>query len=932
MKHYLLILAALFLTATSAKAQTRISVHDPSVVDAGDGTYYIFGSHQAWAKTADLYNWNSVQVNWGDGTNSHINCSNAFSTQKVTKYTKGGTEYDFTNFDAKAWSALGNSSYDISGNLWAPDVIWNPIMQKWCMYLSINGDNANCSIVLLTADDIEGPYVYQAPIVMSGFFNTTFDYKKTNLEQVIGEQSSLPERYNVGDLKGWRHRWPNCIDPCVFYDKQGKLWMSYGSWHGGIYMLELDENTGLRDYNVSYPLTGSGDNYTSDPYFGTKIAGGFHVSGEASYIKHIGDYYYLFITYGGLVANGGYQMRVFRSSNPDGPYTDSYHSGAVAIYDENRVNFGPDGTRKTDRGENIFGAYGEWGNVAVGASSERSQGHNSVLVKDGRTYLVYHTRFQDRGEQHEVRVHQLFLNQDGWLCAAPFEYKGEKTTDNDIANGQTFGNDEIAGKYKLLIHTYNLDHKNKQLTTPVNIVLNSDGTISGDATGTWSTESGTSYITVTVGGNEYKGVVVEQTVDGTTTKTICFTAYAKKKGYTVWGYQLPNTATTTVGTEDNTTAWWTQFSDWYTIEPDKTLTITFTNYSSKKNNYNNWASEIVSAESGYEWLLMRADCFGVSNGGWAADGMNTNNNTSGWFNCNYNNYDWNGTNFVNNLDGATVKLTVKRNGDFLSLIEDVTTADGSKKFRHYFSMYCVADNKVNLKLRLTVDNAHIVIDNNYEYGDSEPIPEITGTLIGNLDNSTPWWTAFSDYYTIKPDETKKVTFKNYSCKVGNYHNFVAFVTTDADRAASGYQEYFGLRADNWLLVADKNADKCNYEVLNWNWETIKDKLDGATVTLTVTRTGADVKIRADIAPADGSTNLYEEYTQACGDGTQNVRLFFVADGSHFDLLGEGDITGISAINAQDAMQDAPMYNLSGRRVDANYKGIVIQNGKKMIVK
>ena len=106
MKHYLLILVALFLTATSAKAQTRISVHDPSVVDAGDGTYYIFGSHQAWAKTTDLYNWNSVQVNWGDGTNSQINCSNAFSTQKVTKYTKGGTEYDFTNFDAKAWSAL----------------------------------------------------------------------------------------------------------------------------------------------------------------------------------------------------------------------------------------------------------------------------------------------------------------------------------------------------------------------------------------------------------------------------------------------------------------------------------------------------------------------------------------------------------------------------------------------------------------------------------------------------------------------------------------------------------------------------------------------------------------------------------------------------------------------------------------------------------
>ena len=49
-------------------------------------------------------------------------------------------------------------------------------------------------------------------------------------------------------------------------------------------MLELDETTGLRNYDVTYLLTGGGDNYTSGPYFGKKIAGGYYVSGEASYI------------------------------------------------------------------------------------------------------------------------------------------------------------------------------------------------------------------------------------------------------------------------------------------------------------------------------------------------------------------------------------------------------------------------------------------------------------------------------------------------------------------------------------------------------------------------------------------------------------------------------------------------------------------------
>lgn len=914
MKHFLSSLSLLLVFSLGVQAQTRISVHDPSIVDNG-GTYYIFGSHQAWAKTTDLYNWNSVQVNWGDGTNSHINCSNAFSTQKVTKYTKGGTEYDFTNFDAKAWSALGNSSYDISGNLWAPDVIWNPIMQKWCMYLSINGDNANCSIVLLTADDIEGPYVYQAPIVMSGFFNSTFDYKKTNLEQVIGEQSSLPERYNVGSLNGWRHRWPNCIDPCVFYDEQGKLWMSYGSWHGGIYMLELDEDTGLRDYNVSYPLTGSGDNYTSDPYFGTKIAGGFQVSGEASYIKHIGDYYYLFITYGGLVADGGYQMRVFRSSNPDGPYTDSYHSGAVAIYDEARVNFGPDGTRKTDRGENIFGAYGEWGNVAVGASSERSQGHNSVLVKDGRTYLVYHTRFQDRGEQHEVRVHQLFLNQDGWLCAAPFEYKGETTTDADIAGSQAFSDDEVAGSYKLLIHTYNLDHKNKQLATPVNIKLERGGTISGDVTGLWSTESGTSYITLTVEGVDYKGVVVEQTIDGTSDKTICFTAYAGKKGYTVWGYQLPKQ--TTIGAEDNSTPWWTAFSDIYTVEPGKTLKLHFKNYSSKAKNWSNWATRLTNDDFSTEYLIMRADCFGVTEGGWDDETKTTNSKaTNKWFTANLNNYDWD--NFKNNLDGADVELTIKRlpNSSDVILSENVTTSAG-KKFTHYFVMSC-GNGSQDIKVTLTVDQAHIVIDN--DATSVEDTETVTGTLAGVENNTGGFGVGAKTDYTIKSNETLTLQFVNYSNRIENWNNWVLEMQQGTN--------YLDLRADKAGWGAFWNEANCNITDYA-DWDVFREEMDGANVVMTIARSGADINIEARMTSVAGR-EFKETYTFSNAVATDDITARLLTEGAHLDILSDKTTTGISAINAQDAMQDAPMYDLSGRRVDAQYKGIVIQNGKKLM--
>ena len=42
----------------------------------------------------------------------------------------------------------------------------------------------------------------------------------------------------------------------------------------------------------------------------------------------------------------------------------------------------------------------------------------------------------------------------------------------------------------------------------------------------------------------------------------------------------------------------------------------------------------------------------------------------------------------------------------------------------------------------------------------------------------------------------------------------------------------------------------------------------------------------------------------------------------------------NAIDTVQAVQDenAPMYNLAGQRVGKNYKGVVIQNGKKFVNK
>ena len=510
-------------------SKNSVSVHDPSVVyNPSSKRFYIFGSHQAWAWTSDFKTWT-----WLNSTKwSPNDIYTAFTTNQTKTVTVGGVSRTFGNFDAQEW-ACAYGDWNIGGNLWAPCVIYNKKMKKWCQYLSVNGPNYNSVIILLTASNIEGPYTYQGPVVYSGFYNkdiAALSYKKMDLELAIGTQASLPARYDIGHA-GWGPQWLNCIDPCVFYDTDDNLYMVYGSWFGGLYILELNEETGLRDYDVVY-----GTDYnelhqacTVDSYFGRKVSGGFWASGEGPFIERIGNYYYLFQSNGGLESTGGYQMRIFRSENPMGPYKDSMSRPAILPAYE--MNYG---TNPSTRGEKILGQYDKWGFMTQG---EVAQGHNSIIAApDGRTYLVYHTRFNTGGEGHLVKTHQVFLNEDNWLVAAPFEYNGEQITDADIASTQYFDEEDVAGTYNILIHKYGIDHANLEVVTPVKITLNESGKVTGAYTGTWSLVPGTSYFHITLGGTLYKGVIFEEEMDGVSVHSISFTAMASS-GVNIWGYK-----------------------------------------------------------------------------------------------------------------------------------------------------------------------------------------------------------------------------------------------------------------------------------------------------------------------------------------------------------------------------------------------------------
>jgi arabinan endo-1,5-alpha-L-arabinosidase len=453
--------------AGETSAVTRGESHDPSIVKA-NGKYYIFGSHRAWLTSDDLLNWKPF--------------TNNLSTDYETIFADIWTDW-----------AKQSSNPDVKGNMWAPDVFWNKTMNKWCMYMSINGANYRSVIVLLTADDIAGDWTYVGPVVYSGFEKV--NAAKTDVWKVLGEGADL-NRYASQTNTGI-----NAIDPSLAQDDNGDLWMTFGSWFGGVWTFKLDPATGLRDYATTYETV---DNQ-SDAYYGVKLAGGYGNSGEGSYLTHNNGHWYLFLSYGGLAQTGGYQMRMFRADTLTGPYTDE--AGNTAISTRAIGN-----NWQSGNGIRLMSSIQWSGND--NSNIEVAQGGNSVLTDDdGTIYVVYHSRFSGSGEKHEVRVHELLPTDDGWLVAAPYEYTGVKAADT------TYSANNAAGDYELVTHEQTTSFKGPKKVTDttstdyrgvnksVDITLNEDGTVTGAQTGTWKLDKtdGTGAMTITLGGTTYHG-------------------------------------------------------------------------------------------------------------------------------------------------------------------------------------------------------------------------------------------------------------------------------------------------------------------------------------------------------------------------------------------------------------------------------------------
>ncbi len=249
-----------------------------------------------------------------------------------------------------AWTTAAVPGFD--GTFWAPDVIL--LNGKYHVYYSVSTWGSQVSAIGLatnpTLDARDPAYVWtdHGPVIQSG--------------------NGSPY---------------NAIDPSVLQDSSGRLWMAFGSYWKGIYVVELDPATGLPT--------------SSDP---TAYRVAYNDSIEAACLYQRAGYSYLFVNWGSCCSgvNSTYHIRVGRSRTPTGPFVDRR------------------GIDLVDRGGTLF---------LEGTGKHAGPGHVGILSQAGQDWFSYHYYDANAWAAHygaygpaRLALARLSWSADGWpVCA-----------------------------------------------------------------------------------------------------------------------------------------------------------------------------------------------------------------------------------------------------------------------------------------------------------------------------------------------------------------------------------------------------------------------------------------------------------------------------------------------------------------------------------
>lgn len=303
------LIAATLAARPAAALQGFQGAHDPSTIVKDGNKYWTFTTGQG---ITSLYS--TDLVNWTAGPRP-VFLNNTFPswiTPKVPGFT---------------------------GNFWAPECIF--MNGQYYLYYSCSTFGSKVSAIGLAT-------------------NTTLDpanpaYQWVDQGEVISTNASSTV---------------NAIDPAIFKDTNGDVWLSYGSFFGGIRITKLDATTGkvLNTSNQTAVVN-------SNP--------------EAAYLTKNGSYYYMFFNRGACCngVNSTYYIMVGRSTSPTGPFLDQ--SGVS-------INSGG-GTLVL----NVSGRY-------VGP------GHTGIFTENGVNYFSHHYYDGDANGAPKLGLAKLTWDAAGW--------------------------------------------------------------------------------------------------------------------------------------------------------------------------------------------------------------------------------------------------------------------------------------------------------------------------------------------------------------------------------------------------------------------------------------------------------------------------------------------------------------------------------------
>lgn len=234
------------------------------------------------------------------------------------------------------------------GEYWAPDLM--KIGGRYLLYYSISSMGAMHSAIGLAT-------------------NPTLDPKNPAFKWTDG--GVVVQSREGGDF--------NTIDPAVFQDDDGKLWLSFGSQWSGLKLVELDPATG-RCLKPDEPLI--------------SIANGELI--EGAYIYKRKGFYYLFENRGTCCSGpkSSYHITVGRSKEIKGPYlakdgSPMLEGGGTLVLD---TKTGP-----------LIGA-----------------GHAGIIGKDGKSWFSCHFEADERmGGKATLGVMPIQWSGDGWPEVLP---------------------------------------------------------------------------------------------------------------------------------------------------------------------------------------------------------------------------------------------------------------------------------------------------------------------------------------------------------------------------------------------------------------------------------------------------------------------------------------------------------------------------------